>query len=48
LDNFLAALVLEVDIDIGRLLALGADEPLEQEIDLRGVHRGDAEAIANG
>jgi hypothetical protein len=32
LDDLLAPLVLEVDIDIRRLVALLADEALEQEI----------------
>ena len=31
LDHLLAALVLEVDVDVGRLVALGADEALEQQ-----------------
>ena len=31
LDDLLAALVLEVDVDVGRLVALGADEALEQQ-----------------
>ena len=40
--------MLEVHIDVGRLLALGRDEALEQKIDLGRVHIGDGEAIANG
>ena len=47
LDHLLAPLVLEVDVDVGRLAALGGDEPLEQEIDLLGIDLGDAEAIAD-
>ncbi len=47
LDHFLAPLVLEIDIDVGRLVARGADEALEQHIDARGIDRGDAEAIAD-
>src|SRR5579872_844217 len=43
LDHLLAPLMLEIDIDIGRLVALGGDEPLEQEIEPRRVDRGDAE-----
>jgi hypothetical protein len=31
LDDLLAALVLEVDVDVGRLVALAADEALEQQ-----------------
>ena len=34
LDHLLAPLMLEIDVDVGRLLALGRDEALEQEIDL--------------
>ena len=47
LDDFLAPLVLEIDIDVGRLVARGADEALEQDVDPRRIDRGDAEAIAN-
>ena len=40
LDHLLAPLVLEIDVDVGRLLALGRDEALEQQIDLgRDRHR---------
>ena len=34
LDHLLAPLVLEIDVDVGRLVALRRDEALEQEIDL--------------
>ena len=34
LDDFLASLVLEVDVDVGRLVALLADEALEQRGDV--------------
>ena len=34
LDDFLASLVLEVDVDVGRLVAFLADEALEQHIDV--------------
>ena len=47
LDHLLAPLVLEIDVDVGRLAALGADEALEQHVDLLGIDRGDAEAIAH-
>ena len=33
LDHLLAPLVLEIDVDVGRLVALGGDEALEQQID---------------
>src|ERR1700719_1609473 len=47
LDHFFAPLVLEIDIDVGRLVARGADEALEQHIDAGRVDRGDAEAVAD-
>ncbi len=47
LDHLLAPLVLEVDVDVGRLLALGRHEAVEQHIDLGGVHRRDGEAVAD-
>ena len=33
LQHFLAPLVLEIDVDVGRLVPLGADEPLEEHVD---------------
>ncbi len=48
LDDLLAPLVLEIDVDVGRLVALGGDEALEQQVDIGGVHGGDAEAVADG
>ncbi len=48
LDDLLAPLVLEIDVDVGRLLPLGADEALEQEIDAAGIDRGDAKHVADG
>ena len=47
LHHDLAPLMLEVDIDIGRLLALLADEALEQEIAAFWIDRGDAEHVAD-
>ena len=47
LDHLLAALVLEVDVDVRRLLALLGDETLEQKVDLLGIHLGDTEAVAD-
>ena len=47
LDHGLAALVLEIDIDVGGLVALLGDEALEQDLDARGVHLGDPEAVAD-
>jgi hypothetical protein len=48
LDHLLAPLVLEVDVDVGRLLALAADEALEQQVGARGIDRRDAQAVADG
>ena len=48
LDHLLAPLVLEIDVDVGRLVALGRDEALEEEVGALGVDLGDAEAVADG
>jgi hypothetical protein len=48
LEDLFAALVLEVDVDVGRLVALAADETLEEQVDAGRIDRGDAEAIADG
>ena len=47
LDHLFAPLVLEVDVDVGRLVALGRDEALEQQIEARRIDLGDPEAIAD-
>jgi hypothetical protein len=47
LDHLLAPLVLEVDVDVRRLVALARDEALEQHAGARRVHRGDAERVAD-
>ena len=47
LDDLLTPLVLEVDIDVGRLVALARDEALEQHRHARGIDLGDAEAITH-
>ncbi len=47
LDHLLAPLVLEIDVDVGRLVALGRDEALEQEIEARRIDLGDPEAEAD-
>ena len=39
--------MLEIDIDVGRLLALLRQEALEQEVDLGGIDGGDAETVAD-
>ncbi len=47
LDDLFAPLMLEIDVDVRRLVALGRDEALEQQIDLDRVDRRDAQAIAD-
>ena len=48
LDHQLAPLVLEIDVDVGRLVAVARDEALEEQVALIRVHVGDAQAIADG
>ena len=48
LDHLLAPLVLEIDVDVGRLLALARDEALEQEVEPRRIDRGDPQDVADG
>ena len=47
LDHLLAALVLEVDVDVGRLVALDADEAAEQQRGAARIDLGDEEAVAD-
>ena len=47
LDHLLAPLVLEIDVDVGRLAALRRDEALEQEVAIARVDVGDAEAVTD-
>ena len=47
LHDDLAPLVLEIDIDVGRLAPLLGDEALEQQIVAVGIDRGDAEHVAD-
>ena len=47
LDHLLAPFVLEIDVDIGRLLALFGNEAVEQQLVFGGIDIGDAEAIAD-
>src|SRR5262249_23562642 len=47
LDDFFAALVLEVHVDVGRLAALGGQEALEEHVRARWIDRGDPEAVAD-
>ena len=47
LDHLLAALVLEVDVDVGRLVALAADEAAEQQRRAARIDLGDVQAITH-
>ena len=47
LDHFLAPLVLDVEVDVGGAVALGREEPLEQQPELDRVGLGDAERVAD-
>jgi hypothetical protein len=40
--------VLEIDVDVGRLVALLGDEALEEHRHAPGIDLGDAEAVADG
>ena len=48
LDHLFTPLMLEIDVDVRRLLPLRRDEAFEQEVDLGRVHIGDGEAVADG
>jgi hypothetical protein len=48
LDHFFPPLVLEVDIDVRRLIAVGGDEALEQKIVQAGIDLRYAQAKAHG
>ena len=47
LDDLLAPLVLEIDVDVGRFAALGRNEALEQQVEARRVDLGDPETVAD-
>jgi len=47
LDHFLAPLVLEIHIDVGRLAAIGGDKAFEQEVAIARVDVGDAQAVTD-
>ena len=48
LDHLLAPLVLDVEVDVGRLGALAREEALEQQAQADRVDGGDAQAVADG
>ena len=47
LDHLLAPLVLDVEVDVGRAVALEREEPLEQETERDRVGLGDAERVTH-
>ena len=47
LDGLLPAAGLDVEVDVGRPVALGRQEALEQQAELHGVGLGDAEGVAD-
>ena len=47
LDHLLAPLVLEIDVDVRRLAAIGRDEALEQQAAFTRIDVGDAQAITD-
>jgi hypothetical protein len=47
LNDFLAPFVLEIDVDVGRLVSLPRDETLEQHFHAGRIDLGDAQAIAD-
>ncbi len=47
LNDFFAALVFEVDVDVRRLAAFFADKAFKEEIDAGGIDTGDAQAVAH-
>ncbi len=47
LDHFLAPLVLEIDVDVGRLVAVLGQEAREQQLLLDRIDRRDAEQVAD-
>ena len=47
LDHHLAPRVHDVEVDVGRLVPLAGEEPLEQQLDPRRIDRRDPEAVAD-
>ena len=48
LDGLLPPVVLDVDVDVGRAVALGGQEPLEEQLQAHRVGVGDAQGVADG
>ena len=47
LDHLLAAIVLEIDVDVRRLITLLGNEPLDERLHPRGIDFGNSQAITN-
>ena len=47
LDDFLAPLMLEIHVDVGRFAPVGVEEALEQHIESVGIDGGDAQGITD-
>ena len=47
LDHFLAPLMLEIDVDVGRLVALFGQEAREQQLFAHRIDRGDPQQVAD-
>ena len=48
LHDLLSALMLKININVGRFVTIFANEAFEQQIDLGRVDAGNAQAVANG
>ena len=48
LQHLFAPFMLEIDVDVGRLVTFGADEPLEEHVDSIGVNGGDSQTKTHG
>ncbi len=47
LDDFFAAFVFEINVDVGWLAAFFADKAFKEQIDAGGIDAGDAQAVAH-
>ena len=47
LDDLFAPLVFEIDVDVGRLVALARDEALHEQLAARRIHLGDAQRVTH-
>ena len=47
LNDFLAPLMLEINVNIRRLVTLLGDEPFEQQVHARRIHLSDSEHVTD-